>query len=80
MSITSTGSVPLDIRESLDRLSHFAGLAPDDVLREALELFARDLEDRQAAEQIAPRKAGLQAILARNPRPSRWQDSDELLY
>ena len=65
------------VRGTLDRLSHSAGLAPDDVLREALALYARDLEDRQAAERIAPSTAELKAILARNPRPSSWHDSDE---
>src|SRR5262245_45853325 len=69
-----------DIRETLNRLSHSAGRAPDDVLRDALELFARDLEDRQAAERITPRTAELKAILARNPRPSTWHDSDEPLF
>ena len=68
------------VRDTLDRLSHSAGLAPDDVLREALDLFARDLEDRRAAERIAPNTAELKAILARNPRPSSWHDSDEPLF
>lgn len=80
MSITAPGVLPADVRENLDRLSHSAGLAPVDVIREALELFARDLDDRRAAEQITPRKAELKAILARNPRPSQWHDSDEPLY
>ena len=38
------------------------------------------LEDRQAAERITPRTAELKAILARNPRPSTWHDSDEPLF
>jgi predicted DNA-binding protein len=80
MSITPTESFPLDVREALDRLSHTAGLTRDDVLREALELFARELEDRQAIERITPSTAELKAILARNPRPSSWHDSDEPLF
>ena len=80
MSLASTGSLPPDVREALDRLSQSAGRPPDDVLRDALELFARDLEDRQAAERITPRTAELKAILARNPRPSTWHDSDEPLF
>jgi predicted DNA-binding protein len=80
MSVTPTEPLPPDVRETLDRPSHSAGRAPDDVLRDALELFARDLEDRQAAERITPSSAELKAILARNPRPSRWHDSDEPLY
>ena len=71
---------PEEAREALDRLSHSAGRSPDEVLRDALELFARDLEDRRAAEQITPRTADLKAILARNPRPSSWHDSDEPLF
>jgi hypothetical protein len=67
----------------LVRLANTAGLPPTDVLREALELYARELEDRQAAERaerITPRVAQLKAILARNPRPSTWHDSDEALF
>jgi predicted DNA-binding protein len=70
MSVTPTELLPPDVRETLDRLSRTAGLSPDDVLREALALFAQDLEDRQAAERITPRTAELMAILARGPHPS----------
>jgi predicted DNA-binding protein len=70
MSVTPTEPLPPDIRETLDHLSRSTGLAPDDVLREALALFTQDLEDRQAAEWITPRTAELKAILARSARPS----------
>jgi hypothetical protein len=53
------------------------------MLREALDLYARELEDRQAAERaerITPRTAELKAILARNPRPASWYNSDEPLF
>jgi predicted DNA-binding protein len=70
MPITPTEPLPPDIRETLDHLSRPAGLAPDDVLREALALFAQELEDRQAAEWITPSTAELKAILVRNPRPA----------
>jgi hypothetical protein len=82
MSVVPIDPLPTDLHESLIRLANSAGLAPADVLREALDLFARELEDRQAAEraeQITPRMAELRAILARNPRPSGWHDSDEAL-
>jgi predicted DNA-binding protein len=80
MSLTPTEPLPSDVQETLDRLSHSAGLARDDVLREALDLFAQEVEDRRAAERITPRTAELKAILARNPRPSSWHDSDEPLF
>jgi len=83
MSVVPTDPLPVDVHETLVRLADSAGLAPADVLREALDLFARDSEDRQAferAERITPRAAELDAILARNPRPSTWHDSDERLY
>jgi hypothetical protein len=83
MSVVPTEPLPVDVRETLVRLSDSAGLAPDDVLREALDLFARDLEDRQAAERaerITPRTTELKAILARNPRPVIWRDSDEPMF
>ena len=75
--------LPSDWQENLAQLSDQTGLTPTDVLREALELYARELEDRQAAERaerITPRTAELKAILARNPRPSTWYDSDESLF
>ena len=83
MSVVPTEPLPVDVRETLVRLSDSAGLAPDDVLREALDLFARDLEDRQTAERaerITPRTADLKAILARHPRPATWHDSDEPMF
>jgi hypothetical protein len=83
MPVTPTDPLPIDVHENLIRLADSAGLAPVDVLREALNLFAREFEDRQSAEraeQITPRAAELKAILARNPRPSAWHDSDELLF
>jgi hypothetical protein len=83
MSIVPTDPLPLDVHETLVRLAGSAGLAPVDVLREALDLFAPEFEDRQAfelAERITPRAAELDAILARNPRPSTGHDSDERLY
>lgn len=80
MSVTPLEPLPSDVRETLDRLSHSAGLPRDDILREALDLFARELEDRLFAEQITPRTAELKAILARKPRPSSWHDSDEPLF
>ena len=78
-----TDPLPSDWQENLARLSDQTGLTPTDVLREALELYARELEDRQAAERaerITPRTAELKVILARNPRPSTWSDSDESLF
>jgi hypothetical protein len=80
MSAAPADPLPVDVHETLVRLADCAGLAPADVLREALDLFARDLDDRQAAERITPRTAELDAILARNPRPSTWHDSDEPLF
>jgi hypothetical protein len=83
MTATPTEPLPPDVRETLVRLSDSAGLAPDDLLRQAHDLFARDLEDRQAAERaerITPRTAELKAILTRNPRPSTRHDSDEPLF
>jgi len=77
MSVVPTDPLPLDVHATLVRLAGSAGLAPADVLREALDLFARELEDRQAferAERITPRAAELDAILARNPRPFTWHD------
>jgi predicted DNA-binding protein len=68
-----TDPLSSDWQENLARLSDQTGLTPTDVLRKALELYARELEDRQAAERaerITPRTAELKAILARNPRPS----------
>ena len=83
MSVVPTDPLPIDVQETLVRLADTAGLAPAEVLREALELYARELEDRQAAERaewITPRAAELKAILACNPRPSTWHDSDEPLF
>lgn len=83
MSVEPTDPLPGDVWETLARLSTTAGQTPTDVLRQALELYARELEDRQAAERaerITPRSAELKAILARNPRPSTWYDSDEPLF
>jgi predicted DNA-binding protein len=83
MSVVPTDPLPSDVQETLVRLANTAGLPPTDVLREALELYARELEDRQAAERaerITPRVAELKAIPARNPRPSTWHDSDEALF
>jgi hypothetical protein len=48
MSVQPTGLLPVDVHENLIRLADSAGLAPAEVLREALDLFARDLEDRLA--------------------------------
>ncbi len=76
MSVVPTDSLPVDVHETLIRLSGSTGLTPADVLREVLDLFARDLEDRQAferAERITPRAAELDAILARNPRASTFR-------
>jgi predicted DNA-binding protein len=70
MSVTPTERLPPDIRETLGHLSRSAGLPPDDILREALALFAQELEDRQAAERITPSTAELKAILAHKSRPS----------
>jgi hypothetical protein len=80
ISATQTEPHPLDVRETPDRLCHTAGLTRDDVLREALELFAHELEERQAIERMTPNTADLKAILARNPRPTSWHDSDERLF
>ncbi len=83
MSSVPTDPLPMDIQQTLLRLAGSAGLAPIVVLREALDLFARELEDRQAldrAGRMTPRKAELDAILALNPRPATWHDSDEPLY
>ncbi len=80
MSLTQTEPLPADVLETLDRLSHSAGLARADVLREALDLFAHEVEDLRAAERNAPRTAELKAILARNGRPLSWHDSDEPLF
>jgi predicted DNA-binding protein len=83
MSVVPTDPLPSDVQETLVRLSNSAGLPPTEVLREALELYARELEDRQAAEsaeQITPRTAELKALLARKPRPSTWCDSEEALF
>jgi len=82
MSSVATDSLPMDIQQALLRLADSAGLAPVIVLREALDLFARELEDRHTldrAERMTPRKAELDAILSRNPRPATWHDSDEPL-
>ena len=83
MTVVSIDPLPVDIHETVARLSATAGLAPTDVLREALELFARELDDRQAidrAERLTPRAAQLDSILDRCPRPSTWHDSDEPLF
>jgi predicted DNA-binding protein len=80
MSVVPTDPLPSDVHETLVRLSNSVGLSPADVLREALELYARELEDRQAAERaerITPRVAELKAILARTPRRSTWSDVAE---
>jgi predicted DNA-binding protein len=78
-----TDPLPSDWQENLARLSDQTGLTPTDVLREALELYAPELEDRQAAERaerITPRTAELKTTLARNPRASSWHDTDESLF
>jgi hypothetical protein len=83
MSVASIDPLPVDIHETVARLSATAGLAPSDVLREALALFARELEDRQAidrAERMTPRAVQLDSILARRASPSAWHDSDEPLF
>jgi hypothetical protein len=70
MSVFPIDPLPVDVHETSARLSATSGLSPADVLREALDLYARELEDRQAAERaerITPRTAELQAILTRNP-------------
>ena len=80
MSVGQTDPLPVDLQEALGALSAAAGLSPADVLREAIDLYARELEDRQAAvqaERIAtPRQAELDSILAKNPRPTSWYDPD----
>ena len=78
MTVVPIDPLPIDIHETVARLSATAGLAPTDVHREALELFARELEDRQAidrAERMTPWAAELDSILARCPRLSTWHDS-----
>ncbi len=83
MSIGHTDPLPVDVHEALVRLSAAAGLTLADVLREAIDLYARELEDRHAAERaerVTPRQAELDAIVARNPRPRTWHDSDEPLF
>ena len=83
MSVGHTDPLPLDLHETLLRLSAMAGLSPTDVLRQAIDLYARELEDRQAAERaerFTPRQAELDAILAKNPRPAIWHDSDQPLF
>jgi hypothetical protein len=83
MSIGITDPLPLDVHEALVRLAAAVGLSPTDVLREAVDLYARELEDRQAserAERLTPRQAELDAILAKNPRPVTWHDSDGPLF
>jgi hypothetical protein len=81
MSVGHTDPLPLDVHEALVRLSAVAGLSPVDVLREAIDLYARELEERQAverAQRITPSQAELNAIIAKNPRPAAWHDSDQL--
>ena len=80
MSVGHTDPLPLDLHETFLRLSAIAGLSPTDVLREAIDLYARELEDRQATKRITPRQAELDAILAKNPRPAIWHDSDQPLF
>ncbi len=43
---------PIDVQENLVRLANSAGLSPAELLRNALDLFAPEWEDRQAAESI----------------------------
>ncbi len=83
MSVAPIDPLPVDVQETLVRLADSAGIAPVDVLPEALNRYACELEYRQAAERaegITPRADELKMILARNPRPSTWHDSDEPLF
>jgi hypothetical protein len=84
MSGNQAFSLPIDVHETLVRLADSAGLAPVDLLREALDVYARELEESQKAteraERITPCTTELKAILARSPRPSTWHDSDEPLF
>jgi predicted DNA-binding protein len=83
MPVGHTDPLPLDIHEALVHLSAAAGLSPADVLREAIDLYARELEDRQSverAERLTPSQADLNAIIAKNPRPVTWHDSDQPLF
>jgi predicted DNA-binding protein len=83
MSVGHTDPLPLDVHEALVRLSAAAGLSPAEVLREAIDLYARELDERQAvesAERITPSQAELNAVIAKNPRPATWHDSDQPLF
>jgi predicted DNA-binding protein len=83
MTVGHTDPLPLDVHEALVRLSAAAGLSPADVLREAIDLYARELEDKLAvarAQRITPSQAELNAIIAKNPRPATWHDSDQPLF
>ena len=69
MSVGHTDPLPLDVREALVRLSAAAGLSPA-MSCAAIDLYARELEERQAVERadaITPSQAELDAILAKNP-------------
>ncbi len=74
MSVGSIEPLPPDVRETLARLSDSVGQPPVEVLREALDRFARDVEDRQVAERMTPSTGDLRAILARTFRPQRTFD------
>ena len=51
MSVGHADPLPLDVHEALVRLWVVAGLSPADVLRQAINLHVRELEDRQAVER-----------------------------
>ncbi len=83
MTVGHTDTLPLDVHEALIGLSAVAGLSPADVLRSGIDLYARELEDRQSAERaerITPRQAELDTILTKIPRPAIWHDSDQPLF
>ena len=80
MSVGSIDPLPPDVRETLARLSDSMGQSPVEVLREALDRFARDVEDSQAAERMTPSTDDLRAIVARKPKPLLWHDSEEALH
>ncbi len=66
VALSDSHPLPIDVQEHLVRLADSAGLPPAEVLRKALDLFAQELEDRQAAERITPRAAELRDILAQS--------------
>jgi predicted DNA-binding protein len=80
VALSDSHPLPIDVQENLVRLSGSVGLPPAEVIRQALDLFAQEWEDRQAAERITPRAAELRDVIARKPRPSTWHDSDEPLF